>query len=142
MIIEVFNNQKKIKINKNKIKKVAVKFLTHLTQRKGRMLNITFVSPYSISRINRKYFKKNVTTDVIALEPRDFNKNIYSNYLGDIIICPQKAKENCKRFSTSFKKEILLYVAHGILHLLGYDDLNKKNLLKMENKQKQLLRLI
>lgn len=137
--IEILNDQKKIKIDKKQTKRITAKFLKHLKQDKGCHLNITFVSPYKIRQLNKKYFKKNRITDVIAVNPGKFDREIFSNYLGDIIICPQKAKENSKRFNASVKNEIFLYIAHGILHLLNYDDSGKKERKKMEKKQQELM---
>ena len=142
MNIEILNNQKKIKIDKKKIKRATAKFLRHLKQRKDCILNLAFVSPGSIRQVNKKYFKRNRVTDVIAIEPGRFNREIFNNYLGDIILCPQKAKENSKRFDTSTESEILLYIAHGILHLLHYDDLNKIDRLKMKKKQQELMAIL
>jgi len=137
--IEILNIQKKIKVNKKNIKNTASAFLKYLKQRKDCILNIVFVSPARIKHINKNCFNKKSITDVIAIEPGKFCGDIYDNYLGDIIICPQKAKENSIKFKTSLEKETILYLAHGILHLLGYDDLRKKDSLKMEMKQQELM---
>ncbi len=141
MTIEIFNNQKKFKIPKAKIKSITLKFLKHLNIDKNCILTVTFVSQAKIKQLNRKYFKKSGDTDVIALESGDFKNKALNNYLGDIIISPEKAKQNCRRFGTTPERELFLYVAHGLLHLLGYDDLKKKNRMKMERKQQKLLDL-
>lgn len=142
MKIETLNNQKKIKIDKRRIKKITAKFLKHLKQRKDCILNLVFVSPGRIKQANKKYFKKNRVTDVIAIEPGRFDREIFSNYLGDIILCPQRAKENSKRFGTSLENEILLYTAHGILHLIHYDDSKEKDRLRMDRKQRELMAIL
>ncbi len=142
MDVEVLDQQKNIRIDTKQIKKITTKFLKHLKQPKDCILNLIFVSPYKIKQLNKKYFKKNRITDVIAIEPGKFDREIFNNYLGDIIICPQKAKENSKRFNTSLKNEVSLYIAHGILHLLGYDDLKEKDRKKMEKKQQELMNII
>ena len=139
MNVEVLDQQKNIRIDTKQIKKITTKSLKHLKQHKDCALNIVFVSPYRIKQLNKKYFKKNRVTDVIAIEPGKFDREIFNNYLGDIIICPQKAGENSKRFNTSLKNEVSLYIAHGILHLLGYDDLKEKDREKMERRQQELM---
>lgn len=152
MDIEVLTRQNKIKINKIYIKEAANKFLAHLRQPKDAVLTILFVDSKNIKKINKLYFGKNSTTDVIAIEPGEVKglkglkvkkfKSFFSNYLGEVVICPEKAKQNAKIFNNSIKREIALYVAHGILHLLGYDDLNKKDCMKMRKKERQLLNLL
>ena len=88
-------------------------------------------------------------TDVIALGYRkDFRKRaapvkadrIYQGYLGDVIICPKVAKENSKIYKNVFFSELTLYLAHGILHLLGYDDRTRKEKLRMRKKESDILK--
>jgi len=140
--IEILNNQNRVKINKKQAKEAALKFLGFLKRPRDCMLTLIFVTPYRIRQINKIYFKKNRITDVVAIDPGRFSKDAHNNYLGDIIVCPQRAKENSKRFGTSFKYEIFLYIAHGILHLLHYDDLKEKNRLRMQKKQQELMGLL
>lgn len=145
MNIEIHNEQRRIQIDIEEIKKVPEKFLRYLKQKNNSSLNIIFVTTPKIKRINKKYFKKDKITDVIAIEPGSFDKNpkqVFSSYLGDIIICTQAAKGNSKIFNTTLEKELNLYVAHGILHLLGYDDLTKKNRSKMRKKERELLDIL
>ncbi len=141
MVIEILDTQKRFKIPKAKIKSITTKFLKHLKISRDCILTVTFVSQGKIKQLNRKYFKKSWDTDVIALESGDFKNGALSDYLGDIIISPEKAKQNCRRFNTTQEREIFLYVAHGLLHLLGYDDLIRKNRIEMERKQQKLMEL-
>ena len=58
------------------------------------------------------------------------------DFLGEIVICPEVAKENAKEFKISQKKEIIKIFIHGILHLLGYDhEKSAKEAEVMETKQ-------
>ena len=58
---------------------------------------------------------------------------------GDIIISTDAAINNSKIYNTSIHKEISLYIIHGILHLLGYDDQNNIDVQKMRDKEQKLL---
>ncbi|MFH0732014.1 MAG: rRNA maturation RNase YbeY [Candidatus Omnitrophota bacterium] len=142
MTIEILNLQNKVRMDENMIKKAAFKFLKYLKQPKSSFISLIFVSSYRIRRLNGEYFKKNTITDVIAINPGRFKSRAFDNYLGDIVICPQKAMTNSKRFNTSFKSEIMLYIAHGILHLLGYGDLKTKDSQKMRKKEGELVSLL
>ncbi|MAW01540.1 MAG: rRNA maturation RNase YbeY [Candidatus Pelagibacter sp.] len=61
-------------------------------------------------------------------------KNIY---LGDLAISYNYIKKQEENFEVYLKKIMI----HGFLHLIGYDHDNKKNYLKMEEKQKKILTL-
>ena len=51
---------------------------------------------------------------------------------GEIIISLRDAEENSKKYQVTFDNELLRLIIHGILHLLGYDDvtLPKKRVMK------------
>lgn len=88
-------------------------------------------------KLNKKYRKKDKTTDVLSFAERDIknNFNFDNNFLGEIIINIEQAK----RQSKNLKKEILFLLIHGYLHLIGYDHNN----LKDENlMNKELQRII
>jgi len=101
------------------------------------------MSSQRIRVYNRKYFKKDKATDVIAFPA---GESIVSNhearstkheFLGDIAISTDRAKHNAKIYGTSFLEETVLYVIHGVLHLLGYEDtsLEKRDLMKAKENE-------
>ncbi|NWF49142.1 MAG: rRNA maturation RNase YbeY [Ignavibacteriaceae bacterium] len=98
-------------------------------------LTINFVSAKEISEINQKYLNHNYSTDIIT-----FNYNIDSAGLdGEIFISTEDAKANAEKFKTTFHNEMIRLIIHGILHLLGYDDVKKNDKLKMKRIENQLV---
>ncbi len=95
-------------------------------------LLIVFVNSNSILKINKQYLKHNYTTDIIT-----FNYSKESNMFdGEIYISVLDAQNNAKRYNVTLNSEIIRLIIHGILHLLGYDDIDRKDKLvmkKMEN---------
>lgn len=124
--------KKKISISKEEIIRLTRKILRkkRLPQNSG--LSILFVSKEFIRRLNLKYLKRRSTTDVLAF-PLGENPE---NFLGDIVISVDSAIKNSLIFKTKIKEEILLYLIHGILHLLGYDDKTKEEKKIMESEQR------
>ena len=77
-------------------------------------------------------------TDVLA-----FDLSEDKNYLaGDIVISVDAAVANATAYGTSVPQELALYIIHGILHLLGYDDHKKNDVQKMRREEKKLLSFI
>lgn len=68
-----------------------------------------------------------------------FNPDDGYLYLGDIIICFNRALQQSEEYGHSLRRELLFLVAHSILHLLGYDHMNDEERLVMEDKQRQIL---
>lgn len=109
-------------------------------------VDLAFVSEEEMKKINKKWRGKNKPTDVLSFSDmsipqgqlaRDFNlkkvsknKKIIKKHKGDafdsgnlmqIIICPDYAKKQAKKFGYSQKQELAMLMTHGILHVLGYD---------------------
>ena len=59
--------------------------------------------------------------------------------LGDVVICPAKAKENASAQKKNHDEEIALLVLHGILHILGYDHAYPEEEAVMKNREQELL---
>ena len=80
---------------------------------------------------NIKFLNHDTLTDVITF---DYCKGEIIS--GDIIISIDRVKENATIFNVSFFNELERVMAHGLLHLLGYKDKNKKDALIMREKEK------
>lgn len=101
-------------------------------------LEINFVASDTISKINNDYLGHNYPTDVIS-----FNYSNESNNLdGEIFICYQIAEENSKIFKVKYDNEIKRLIIHGVLHLIGYDDITLSQKRKMQIVENQLLNSI
>lgn len=120
-----------IKIDKKKVH-LLISGLKELFDFKINSLSINFISSEDIIPINSHYLKHSGSTDIIT-----FNySEEYSNFDGEIFISCQDAEENAKKFKVSFDNELLRLLIHGVLHLLGYDDIKaveKKKMKKIEN---------
>lgn len=79
-------------------------------------LNIIIVDDDKIHRLNAEYLNHDYTTDVITFKLED------SPVVGEIYISADTAREQAAEYKVSLQNEILRLVAHGCLHLAGYDD--------------------
>ncbi|MBI5150618.1 MAG: rRNA maturation RNase YbeY [Candidatus Omnitrophica bacterium] len=100
-------------------------------------LSIVFVSGPRIRALNRKYLGRDYVTDVLAFDLKDDQRP--GRVSGDIAICVDAAVRNAKSYNTSLAQELVLYVAHGILHLLGFDDHAPADIRKMRKKEQEIL---
>jgi probable rRNA maturation factor len=124
--ISLKNFNKKHSLNEKFLKGIASDILKGLKKEKT-SLEVVFLSDPAIKKINKKYKNRNRPTDVLSFD---------LGTCGHILISSDTALKNSKIFHTSFEKELVLYVIHGILHLFGYEDyapLQKKRMSKKEN---------
>jgi len=144
--IELINQQKIKRVNLKKISGYLKKsqpffnaILKTLKRKSSSKVSILLCDNAFIRKLNRKYLKSSGSTDVIAFGlPDDFQPN----YLGDVVVSVQKALTLGKKLDCCWQKELMLYIIHGILHLLGYRDKTKKQRLLMEAEQYRILEKI
>lgn len=80
------------------------------------LVNLIYVDDKEIHEINKKFLDHDYPTDVITFVLEEDENE------ADIIIGVETALENSKQYNATHESELLRLVAHGVLHLLGYDD--------------------
>ncbi len=126
-----FEDIEQFEFNKEKYREWVVRIIKSEGSVPG-FLNIVFVSDEYLLDLNKKHLSHDYYTDVISF---GYSFEEYDNICGDIFISIESIKENAKEYDESFKNELLRVIAHGVLHLLGYDD--KKPELKKVMQEKE-----
>lgn len=90
--------------------------------------------------LNRQFLKKDHVTDVLSFDYSDGKAR--GTLKGEVVICAPVAERNAKSFGTTVQKELALYVIHGILHLLGYDDHRAADIRKMRRREVELMKVL
>lgn len=117
-----------------------IKYVVEKEKIEDAIFNIIFVSNEEIHRINREYRKVDRVTDVISFALEDDEDNFDEvRVLGDIYIAIDVAYEQAIEYNHSRLREVCFLATHGILHLLGYDHMNKEDEEKMFSHQEELL---
>jgi probable rRNA maturation factor len=129
-------------------RKIAEKFL-RLLKKKNCYLEIYLVSNQKMKFLNKKFRHQNKTPSVLSFkEPKNFpHPESQLKFLGEIylkspIILRQaqdtSSKDTEQSRSANYKLLITL-LAHGLLHLLGFQHQKRSDRIKMENKEKWLI---
>lgn len=140
--IKIENRQKTKKINRAELAQWATKALKLCRIRAGE-LSVLLVGDSEIAVMNRKFLKRRGPTDVLAFAMREGRfAGISPGILGDVVISVDTAIRQAKAYRTSLRYELCLYLIHGILHLVGYDDIADKKRRKMEIRQEQIVNKI
>ena len=107
---------------------------------KKSLFDIIFIDDEEMHKMNKEYRGIDRTTDVLSFALND-NKHINPilNSLGDIFISIPKMIEQAKEYGHSEKRELSFLVVHGMLHLLGYDHMEKEDEEIMFGLQKEIL---
>ena len=107
---------------------------------KKSVFDIIFIDDEEMHKLNKEYRGIDKTTDVLSFALND-NKHINPiiNSLGDIFISIPKMKSQAKEYGHSEKRELSFLTIHGILHLLGYDHMEKEDEEIMFGLQKEIM---
>lgn len=135
MKISVINLQKKVTVGQKRIKKIVRKVLSLEKVRKPGEITVSLVTDSQIRELNTFYLGRYCPTDVISFDISRTNKEL----IADIAISAETALRNAKKYRTRPLFEIYLYVIHGLLHLLGYNDTTSKKRKKMEVRTRFIL---
>ncbi len=122
MKIDIFNSQKRIKIDPAKIKRLAKDVLSQLGEANA-TLSIYIVDDDQIRRLNYHYRNIDRPTDVLAFSMREGQVlKGTEGILGDVVISAQTVLRRAQGCAKKVTWQLRLYLVHGILHLVGYDD--------------------
>ncbi len=81
-------------------------------------LSIAVVDDPTIHELNRRYLEHDYATDVLSF-PLESGE---SHLEGEVIVSLDTARRQAEQWGWTTEDELLLYVVHGVLHLVGYDD--------------------
>lgn len=135
-------NQKSWKNYKPYINLIVSRIKLVMKLEKQYEFSIILVDSNKIHEINREYRNIDKETDVISFASLDdelvFDLNEVIE-LGDIFINVDAIRSQASDYGHSLKREFCFLVTHGILHLLGYDHMNKEDEKKMFDLQEVIL---
>ena len=133
------NIHPRLKVKKKMIQLLVKNILTSEKVDSG--VDVIFVDDKFMRQLNKKFTKRNRTTDVLSFGMRGGEPEaIEYPSLGDIYVSLDQAKRQAEEYGVGFEEEVERLVAHGLLHLLGYDHANKKEENIMRKKEEMYLK--
>jgi rRNA maturation RNase YbeY len=118
------------------IEKFVKAFLDLLKIKSGHF-EFTFLLDEAMIQLHDDYLNSATTTDIVT-----FNLNTEEEPEGDIYICIDEAKRNAKKLKHSIDTELKFLLAHGLLHLIGYNDTDEQSKKIMFNEQQRLIDIL
>jgi probable rRNA maturation factor len=135
--IEINNQQSRLSIDCERLSRVAETVLATEGIEEA-TINIAVVDDPTIHDLNRRFLNHDEPTDVLSF-PFDDDAGRLE---GDVIVSADTAVRMAAQLQWAASDELLLYVVHGVLHLVGYDDLDPNSRAEMHERQRDyLLRL-
>jgi probable rRNA maturation factor len=135
-VLRVFNRQKTRGVDTVFLRTITQSLLDELTE--NHELAIHLIDSTRMAQLNEQYLQHAGSTDVITFDYCE-GKNCEALW-GEIFICIDDAVQQARQFRTTWQSETARYVVHGILHLLGFDDLKPKAKRIMKRRENKLLK--
>jgi probable rRNA maturation factor len=147
MNLVIANRQRTKKINSRRLKEITEALLVEL-QITEVELGVNLVGAREMALVNETFLQHEGATDVITFDHNEnSNKRLARtlappNIHGELFICVDVAIAQAKEFNSSWQAEVMRYVVHGVLHLLGYDDLQPALRRWMKREENRLVRIL
>jgi rRNA maturation RNase YbeY len=110
--------------------KQAVKNLVSNEGKSLKDLSIVFTDDDYLLEVNKQYLNHDYFTDVITFDYSDFPE-----VSGDVMISLDRVEDNALSMNLAYEQEFYRVVFHGVLHLCGYKDKSKDDVLIMREKE-------
>jgi rRNA maturation RNase YbeY len=111
---------------------------TEETLRTGGRLGVSFISAGDMARLNEQFLGHAGSTDVITF---DYTEDAPTGERhGEIFVSVDDAVACAPRFRGTWQLEVARYLVHGVLHLLGFDDLRPAARREMKREENRVLK--
>lgn len=140
MEVFVTQSQTDLPVKDSSIKSLIKGFLKHADVHFDEV-SIHLVDKEKISSIHAEFFNDPSPTDCISFPMDDPHEDGYK-MMGDVFVCPAVAIEYAEKHAKDPYQETTLYVIHGLLHLLGYDDIDPDERKEMRAAEQHYLKFI
>lgn len=143
MSIEI-NNESGIAVEESKLMRLAAFVLDSLHVHPDTELGVMLVDEGAIERLHVQWMDEPGPTDVLSfpmdeLRPGRADAKTPAGLLGDVVICPQVAEIQAEAAGHGLEQELGVLLAHGMLHLLGFDHATPDEEAEMFGLQRDLL---
>ena len=102
-----------------------------------RAISVAVVDDATIAQLHERYLEDGRATDVLAFDLRDDSEDAAID--GEIVVSAEIARRQAERLGLTEGEEVLRYVIHGALHLLGHDDKTTAQRKKMSLEEDRIL---
>lgn len=107
-------------------------------------LAVRFVGDRAMAQANEEFVGHEGTTDVITFSYFDDPDSLFPGEAAvELIICVDAAlREGASRSDSSYSREMVLYLVHGLLHSAGEDDLSPGPRRRMRRREREVLAVL
>jgi probable rRNA maturation factor len=129
MSVSIANEQDAIEVDVERLEREAAEIADRAGWRGD--LSVALVTDEAIRTLNREFLDHDYATDVLAFPLEEGE--------GEVVVSAERAVEEAGERGVAPDAELMLYVAHGILHLAGWDDHDADDAARMQEETLKIL---
>lgn len=137
MQIAIANQQSALPIDEDRLRKAAAAICEGAGYTEG-ALSVAVVDDPTIHELNRRHLDHDYPTDVLSFALEDEPPRLE----GEVIVSSETAIANAAEYGWPPEHELLLYVVHGVLHLVGHRDKADDEVAAMRDAEARYLRRV
>jgi probable rRNA maturation factor len=136
IIVQITKNFKNIDIRQSKLKKL-VEFICNRFKLSKATISIAIVDDAQIRKLNKQFLNKDRPTDCLSFNLSENDTNSVKSF--ELVVNAEMAVRQANLRGHSSEAELALYITHGLLHNLGFDDSTQGQAEKMHNIENEIL---
>jgi probable rRNA maturation factor len=132
--VPIANQQTTLPIDEDRLARAARMILEEASIGEAEV-SIAVVDDPAMHAMNRRYLDHDCPTDVLSF----LLEQSADGFFGQVIVNADVARTEAERFGWPAADELLLYVIHGVLHLVGHNDAGEEELAEMRAREGEWL---
>jgi probable rRNA maturation factor len=135
-MVIISSTQSAIRVPRKRLAEL-IEFVAHSEGVRVGQVDLAIVASPEITGVNRRFLGHAGATDVISFDLSD--KDI-PGLCAQLVVCGDLAVRQAKARGLKARDELMLYVIHGLLHLMGYEDTSIRGGARMHAREEELLK--
>jgi probable rRNA maturation factor len=132
--IHITNRQKALPIDRRRVRRVVEAILCD-AEIADAQISVAFVDDRAIAALHQRFLDDPEPTDVLSFVLERSGDSLE----GEVVVSAETARACAAEYKSTPEDELLRYVIHGLLHLVGYDDATPRQRTAIRDKERMYL---
>lgn len=137
IVVQIAKNFKNVDIYLPRLKKL-VKVICNRFKLSKATISIAIVDDAQIRKLNKQFLNQDFPTDCLSFNLSNNGTSSVKSF--ELVVNAEMAIRQANQRGHSSEAELALYITHGLLHNLGFDDSTQSQAKKMHDTEDEILR--
>jgi len=136
VVVQIAKDFKNIDVSLPRLKKLVKAICSRFKLSKA-AISIAIVDDIQICEVNKQFLNRNCPTDCLSFDLSDNDTDAPRSF--ELVVNAERAVKEANLRAHSTEAELALYITHGLLHNLGFDDSTRDQAQKMHDTEDEIL---